>query len=240
LVRVASNFQPNNYLDVEGKDWATGYNLGATFQLSPSTRIGLAYRSKLTFDLKGSQSYAFPNASLVNQDITAKLTTPANFSMAVSQKLSDKWEMLGDVTWTGWDVVSTMYVDNQYSGAPLQKLPYNFQNTWRVGLGANYQATDAWKLRFGVAHDKSPVRTDADRTMTLPDSDRTWLSFGAKYSFTKAASMDFAYSHIFFAKASTARAVNTGYPGADVLRQTINGDFKASANILSLQYNHSF
>jgi long-chain fatty acid transport protein len=68
-------FAPNNYLDVEGDDWAVGYNLGAMFQVSPSTRIGLVYRSELKFDLEGEQEYAAPNALLVNQDIKATLKT---------------------------------------------------------------------------------------------------------------------------------------------------------------------
>ncbi len=231
----------NNYLDVKGEDWATGYNLGAMFQVSPVTRIGLAYRSRLDFELVGKQEYGTPVAGLlVNQDVKAKLTTPSNVSLAVSHKLSDKWEMLGDMTWTGWSVVNQLYVNNKDTGAPLVNLSYNFKDTWRVGLGANYQYSDTWKLRFGVAYDKSPVKSNQDRTMTLPDSDRTWLSFGAKYFLSKAASLDIGYTHILFADAQTNRAVNTGYPGVLTLRQTINGDIKTSVDILSVQYNHSF
>jgi long-chain fatty acid transport protein len=238
---VAGPFLANNFLDVKGEDWATGYNLGAMFQVSPNTRIGLAYRSRLDFELEGKQEYAFPIAGvLVNQNVKAKLTTPSNLSLAVSHKLSDKWEMLGDATWTNWSVVNQLYVNNKDTGASLQNLSYNFKDTWRIGLGANYQYNDKWKLRMGVAHDKSPVKSTQDRTMTLPDSDRTWLSVGAKYALSNAGSLDFGYSHIFFASAQTNRAVTTGFPGALTLRQTINGDVKTSADILSVQYNHSF
>ncbi len=219
------------------------------FQISPSTRIGLAYRSQLNFELEGDENYRMaasaipgvaPALTTADRDVKAKLKTPANFSLAVSQKLSDKWEMLGDITWTDWSVVKTLYVNDANTGAALQKLPYNFKDTWRVGLGANYQYNDAWKLRFGIAHDKAPVQHAADRTMTLPDSDRTWLSFGAKYLLSKNSSLDFGYTHIFFDKTKTERAVTTGYPGAETLRQTIRGNFKTSVDILSLQYNHAF
>jgi long-chain fatty acid transport protein len=225
---------------VEGDDWAVGYNLGAMFQVSPSTRIGLVYRSELKFDLEGEQEYAAPNALLVNQDIKATLKTPAYFSLAVSQKLSDQWELLGDVTWTDWSVVKTLEVESKATGRSLHRLPYNFEDTWRVGLGANYQYSDVWKFRFGVAYDQTPVRHSTDRTMTLPDSDRTWLSFGAKYNFSKVSSLDVGYSHVFFADATTNRAVTTGYPGPETTRQTIRGTFKTSADYLSVQYNHTF
>jgi long-chain fatty acid transport protein len=219
------------------------------FQLSPSTRVGVHYRSQLNFELEGNEEYKYTAAGIPGLlagvsgnsiDVKAKLKTPANFSLAVSQKLSDKWDMLGDVTWTDWSVVSTLFVNNKDTGNPLQKLPYNFKDTWRVGLGANYQYSEALKLRFGVAHDKSPVKHAVDRTMTLPDSDRTWLSFGAKYSLSKNSSVDLGYSHIFFADAKTARAVNTGYPSTETTRQTIRGKFDVSADILSMQYNHAF
>lgn len=248
LVMPAAGYQPNNFLEVKASDWAVGYNLAAMFQVTPSTRIGLAYRSELKFELEGHEAWAFtaPGAlggvvpALVDADVKGTLKTPANFSLAVSHKLDDKWQLLGDVTWTDWSVVNTLYVDHQQTGAPLQKLSYNFEDTWRIGLGANYQYNDAWKLRFGVAYDKAPVGSDADRTMTLPDSDRTWLSFGAKYALSKTSSLDFGYTHIFFDDASTARAVTTGYPGAETLRQTIRSDIKTVADIVSVQYNHTF
>ena len=245
LVMPAAGYLPNNYLKVTADDWAVGYNLGATFQLSPATRIGLAYRSELEFDLEGKEKWKFtaagfgPVAPLVNQKIKGELKTPANFSLAVSHKASDKLELLGDVTWTDWSVVSTLTVKSK-AGVPLQELPYNFEDTYRVGFGASYQYNEQVKTRFGVAYDKTPVQHAADRTMTLPDSDRIWLSFGVKYSLSKISSIDLGYSHIFFDDANTARQVKTGFPGVQTVRQTIRGDFDTTADILSMQYNHTF
>ncbi|KAB2915882.1 MAG: aromatic hydrocarbon degradation protein [Dechloromonas sp.] len=246
LVMALAGYPENNYLDVKGDDWAVGYNLGAMFQLTPTTRLGLAYRSRLEFELEGRQRWAVaspgfgPVAPLVNADVKAKLTTPANFSIALSQMVGQKWEILGDLTWTDWSVVDTLYVNNRQTGVPLQKLTYNFKDTWRVGLGANYQYSDSIKLRFGIAHDKTPVKSSADRTMTLPDADRTWLSLGAKFQLSKAASVDVGYTHIFFDTVKTNRAVTTGYPGVETLRQTIRGEFKTSVDILSAQLNYNF
>lgn len=230
---------PNNFVDLKGDDWAVGYNLGAMFQLSPNTRLGLTYRSTIKFELEGSYDVSTPvlAAGFVDQDIKATLETPDSFSMAVSQKLNDRWEILGDITWTGWSSIDDLVVKNKVTGATVTALSYNFKDTWRIGLGANYQYNNAWKFRFGIAYDKSPVKSDADRTMTLPDSDRTWLSFGAKYTLSPASSLDFGYSHIFFKDASTARAVSSTTLG---LLQTIRGSWDNSADLLSLQYNHKF
>lgn len=240
LVFPAAGYHADNFLEVKADDWAVGYNLGATFQLSPATRIGLSYRSEIEFDLEGKEKYAYPSPALVNVKIKGQLKTPENFSLAVSHKWNDKLELLADVTWTNWSVVDTLIVKNKATSAPLQQLPYHFDDTYRIGLGASYQYNEQVKTRFGVAYDKTPVQNNEDRTMTLPDSDRTWLAFGVKYSLSKISSLDVGYAHIFFANANTARKVYTGFPGTQVGRQTIRGSFDTTADILSAQYNHTF
>ena len=229
-----------NQLDLEGDDWAFGYNLGAMFQVTPSTRIGLSYRSELEFNLQGDQRTTvtgFTSPLLDNVEITAVLKTPANASLALSQKVGDRLEVLADFTWTNWSVINSIQLKNKATGANLSSLSYNFQDTWRIGLGGNYQLNDSWKLKFGVAFDKSPVKSAADRTMTLPDSDRTWLSIGARYQLSKAASIDMGYTHIFFASADTARAVE--FPTGNTA-QVIRGDFKTSVDSLGMQLNYNF
>ncbi|MCK6407324.1 MAG: outer membrane protein transport protein [Rhodocyclaceae bacterium] len=241
------------YLDIDGDAWGFGANIGAMFQLSPSTRIGLSYRSEIDFDiegdlkpngLSGAAAVLFPRQKVVADGYT----TPGTFSMAVSQKLSDRWELLGDLTRTNWSSIDKLILRSE-NGVPaagiaadgrLTALDYSFRNTWRVGLGANYQYNEAWKFRFGVAYDQSPVAKKEDRTMTLPDSDRIWLSFGTKYNLSKAASLDVAYSHIFFRDAKTSRAV-TSPPANTTVLQTINGEWNNNrADLLSVQYNHTF
>lgn len=221
---------------IKGDDGAWGYNFGAMFQVSPSTRIGMAYRSKMKFKLEGTQTV---DALRVNMDVRAELETPDNFSLAVNQRLSDRWEMMGDLTWTGWSSVNALKPVSAVTGAPTTApLRYNMEDAWRVGLGAKYQLNDQWNLRFGVAYDQTPVPNAASRTMTVPDSDRTWLSFGARWNLSKRSSLDIGYAHIFFKNTDTARAVMNTTETATL--QTVRGNFKTQADLLSVQYNHTF
>jgi long-chain fatty acid transport protein len=212
------------------------------FQLTPNTRAGLTYRSETRFDLEGKQKVSGTGATLtalgvVNQDVKASIDMPASTSLAISHQM-DRWQFLGDYTWTGWSSVDTVKLKNKQSGRLINSLPFNFQDTYRVGFGVNYQYNDTVKTRFGLAYDKAPVKSASDRTMTLPDSDRTWLSFGVKYSLSKISSLDIGYSHIFFDDARTAKAVNSA---GGVLLQRINGKWdNNSADLLSASYNHTF
>jgi long-chain fatty acid transport protein len=230
----------DNYVDIKGDAWATGYNLGTMFTLSPSTRLALTYRSQLKFELAGKYDVKTPvagGAVFGDQNVKGILKTPDSSSLALSQYLGDKLELLADVTWTGWSVINNIDLNSQATGARVARLSYNFKDTWRYGIGANYAMNDAWKLRFGVAYDESPVKSAADRTMTLPDSDRTWLSLGARYALSKESSVDVGYTHLFFKNASTARVVSSTTLGT---LQTIRGRFETSADLFSLQYNQKF
>jgi long-chain fatty acid transport protein len=229
-----------NRQDFKTDSWGVGANIGAMFQLSPSTRVGLAYRSGMSFDMEGKQqlySAVAGSATLKNSKVTIDgYDTPGSLSLAVSQKLSDKWELLGDLTWTDWSVWNNLTLKQASSGTNIAVSTYAFEDSLRVGLGANYKYSDALKLRFGVAFDEGAATKAANRQMTLPDADRTWLSFGGKYTLSKVSSIDFGYAHVFVKDSNTARQVTS----SGLLLQTINGKFEQSADYLSAQYNHTF
>lgn len=225
----------NNDVTVKGDDHAFGYNAGLLFRPQPGTRLGLTYRSELRFRLEGTLDSTL--TPTIDNHVRARLTTPAQVSFALAQELSDRLELLGDLSWTGWSSVNTLDVIDRSSGALLNSLSYRFRDTWRVGIGMNYRYNDAWKWRAGVAWDQTPVRSATDRTMTLPDSSRTWLAFGARYAVDKDNSIDIGYAHVFFAGAPTERAVKSAL-GTTV--QTVSGTFDARADLLSLQWNYHF
>ena len=122
-------------------------------------------------------------------------------------------------------------------GQTLTSVALHFKNSWRVGLGANYQLTPQWKLRGGVAFDKSPVQ-DAFRTPRLPDEDRTWLAAGAQWAFAPNVTLDFGLAYIFVKDASS-NLVNQE-TATCVPRGSLVGTYEANVWILSAQMRWSF
>lgn len=213
----------------EGNAWA--YNLGTLLQLRPDTRLGITFRSQARFDLEGTGDVQAGSKT----PIKAQLNLPSSYSFALSHKLDDRIELLADAGRTNWSSIQSLVVYNKNNSAYVTALGYRFKDTWRYGFGANYTLNDEWKLRAGVALDKTPVQEEADRTMTLPDSDRKWLSVGARWSLSKTSSVDFGYSHIFFSNAPTARPARTATG-----TQIVLGEFKSSVDLYSVQYNINF
>ena len=138
------------------------------FTLSPSTKVGLSYRSTIQYHTSGKIKASGPSPAINaggSSDAEADIEMPDTFIMSVTQKLSDKWEMLGDVSWTGWSSIPKVDIYRSSNtgagtgnGTIAQVLESDFQDTWRVALGANYQYNDAWKLKFGLAYDQTPVK----------------------------------------------------------------------------------
>ena len=219
-----------------GNDYALGFNLGALFQLGAATRVGVAYRSSADYNLSGNQVVTTPSGLVpgANFAIKAALTLPASASLSAVHELNDRWTLLGDVSFMQWSEIQQLQVKNAATSATSSTLALKLDDTVRVSLGATYRLTDAWKLRAGVAWDPSPVK-DGTRTANLPDADRTWLTFGARWQVCKAGAVDLGYAHIFFQDSTIAHSLGTA-----AATGVIRGSYQTAVDVLSFQYSHAF
>ncbi|MGZ5091510.1 MAG: OmpP1/FadL family transporter [Burkholderiales bacterium] len=230
---------------VEGDDWAWGYNFGAMFDVSPGTRLGVAYRSSTSYKISGTVAFsnrpALLAGGLPDGAVTADLTLPAIASVNLFHKINPQWELLADLSWTEWSRLKTLNIVRS-TGALLATTPLNWRDTWRVGVGANYNINNAWTLRVGTAYDQSPV-PDADRTPRIPDQDRVWLAIGAQYRLSKQAAIDFGYAHLFVKDGSVNlcnAAQAAANPAACAGKNNLVGNFQNDVNILSAQLRYTF
>lgn len=225
----------------KGKDWGFGYNLGAIYQITPDTRLGLAYRSKVEQHLKGDARSPFTAlngvpGSTLNTDITADLTLPETLSLSSFSRLDDHWDLLADITWTRWSQFQTLSIlrDNG-SNTLIGSTQEHWNNTLRYSVGLNYRYSDSIKLRTGVAYDQEAIDNDR-RTSRIPGNDRLWLSFGASWQYSPQTRLDAGYAHLFIKEASIYDDQRTPVPSKGL----IDGKYDGSADILSLQFTHQF
>ncbi len=230
---------------VEGDDDAWGFNLGAMFTLSPQTRIGIAYRSAISYNIGGSVVFsnrpALLAAGIPDGAVTADVKLPAFAAWSLFHQLSPRWDILADISWTDWSTIKTLNVVRS-SGALLATTPLNWSDTWRFAIGANYRYSDAWTWRFGAAYDQSPV-PDADRTPRVPDQDRAWVAVGAQFKPSKQAAIDFGYAHLFIKDASSTLCNAAGAaanPAACAGKNSLIGNYESDVNILSVQFRYTF
>jgi long-chain fatty acid transport protein len=240
---------------VDGDSWGWGWNLGAMINFSPATRLGVHYRSRIKQDLKGDVDFkgapvfgaglgalgAGLNANFANGNIKGEIELPDTASVALSHQFNDRLQVLADYTWTGWSSIQDLSIYRS-NGTGLASTPLNFKDSWRMGVGVNYQLNGQWKLRGGIAYDNTPVK-DEFRTPRLPDSDRTWFGIGAQYAMSKQWVFDFGYVYII------AKDVSSNLPNLDPAppagfraspKGNLVGTYEANVNILSAQVRYTF
>lgn len=210
---------------LDGKDAGSlGWNAGLMYRLDEASRLGLAYRSEIKHELTGDLSIPIP----MTVDAKAEVTLPATLSISYFRHLSKTWDVLADVTWTGWssfDKLSTVSV------LVTDTIPENWNDTWRYSLGANMHTSDTLTWRLGLAYDQTPVPDVTHRTPRIPDEDRIWLAFGAQYRLSEGASIDAGYAHLFVRDAQINHTEGS---------LTLTGKYENTVDILSVQYRHRF
>jgi len=125
---------------------------------------------------------------------------------------------------------------------PIKTTPLNFDDSWRAGLGVEYQVHPSWLLRAGVAYDITPVK-DEYRTPRLPDEDRTWLALGVRYQPEQTAAwwVDVGYSYIWVddANSELAECIATSN-GKCAATATLNGKYESDINLFAAQVSFRF
>lgn len=213
---------------LKADDTAWGWNIGALFNLSEATKLGLSYRSKVKQKLDGSLTVT----GVTKFGASADVELPDTAIVSLTHKLNDQWELLGDISWTGWSSIPKVEIMNKRTKTVAQTLDTKFDDTWRVALGANYQLNPAVKLKFGVAYDQTPVPDKEHRLVSLPDNDRIWLSFGTQWKPNKESTLDLGVSYLYVK--NTKIDNNGGATGR------IRGEFDSNVWIIGGQYSMAF
>jgi long-chain fatty acid transport protein len=225
-------------LGLEGESW--GWNVGALFTVSPETKVGVSYRSKVSYDLTGKIAVTGSNAtvnSTYSSDAKASLTMPDTFILSATHQLNNKWQLLGDISWTGWSSIPKIDVirtSGASSGQIAQTLDTEFRDTWRVAVGANYQYSSDVKLKYGIAYDQTPVQSASTRLVSLPDNNRIWFSTGAQWTLNKGSVLDLGVTYLYVKDSK----INNNQTALG--RGTVTGYYTASAVILGVQYSYAF
>jgi len=221
-------------LNIDGNGWGYGFTAGVTVTPTPTTTIGLGYRSAINQKLNGSLNITGLLSASSNGNVSTTVNLPDVVTLGIRQRVTPQWTLLGTVEWTNWSRIGTSVLTS--NGAPVivgplaVTLPFQYQDGWFFSAGAEYQWTDQLMVRGGVGFERSPV-TDQVRMPLVPDNDRTWLSAGATYQYTKKLSFDLAYSHIFVK--STSINIDASNPWFGV-GGGYTGDISSHVDIISV------
>ena len=226
------------YTELSGSGWAYGFTAGVTLTPTPTTTIGIGYRSALNQKINGTliQTGAVALPGTTNGSASTTIDLPDVVSVGLRQRLGAQWTLLGTFEWSNWSRIGTSNVVQGNGaaatvGGTAVTIPFQYSDGYFYSLGAEYQWNDKVALRAGAGYEKSPI-TDGVRIPALPDNDRTWVSIGASYKYSNKISFDAAYSHLFVKNTPINISAASGNPSFDGI--TYNGTIDAHIDIVSI------
>lgn len=220
-------------LNVDKADgFAVGFNLGTVYELDENNRFGFAYHYSPEFEAEDDKG----------QKITLPLPDIAEFSGY--HKIEDtKFAVHYSVQYIGWKAFDQIDFRNlDAASSPIGTLSgngsydkkYEWQDGWHYAIGGTYYLNNDWTLRAGYMYDTSAQ--DSLTSISVPDSDRQWLSTGFTYHISSKSNIDFGFTYLMGDDTKVEESISAnGFTATSVTATT-----KADAVLVGLQYSRSF
>ena len=223
-------------VNLQGDDTGFGLNVGLMYQLDDNSRFGFNYRSETDITFDGDFSNELPVGGTGGAKLpgAVDLTLPAIAEFSGSHQLDDKLGLHYSVLWTGWssfeslEAQVTLPTGDKFVAFEKQE---QFDDSFRYSVGADYQYNGDLLLRAGVAFDESPV-SQTHLSISIPDTDRFWFSFGGNYTIDQNSNVDLGVSII--------RGKTQTFTEADDSGSQWGFESKGHAVLLGAQYNYKF
>ncbi|WP_337921567.1 outer membrane protein transport protein [Vibrio cholerae] len=219
---------------MEGEDNSWGWQVGSAWQINQNHRVGFAYKSEVVMDFEGHAegvSYGSYKPGMMS------VTLPATAELASFHQLNDQWAIHASINWTDWSSFKELTAVFPEKSDLIKS--ENWEDNYRFALGTTYQYDAKLALRAGVAYDTSAV-DDKNRTATIPETDRTWVSVGGSYVVTPQLTLDAGFTYIF-AKDAT---INEPRDASDLPAAAIGGAFTGNVSgnvwLIGVQANYRF
>ena len=173
----------------EADDWAVAGTIGILLEPRQGTRIGIMYRSPVNLNLSGD----LENPTPLRPGIDIEFDLAQGVNVSVFHQLTSKVALLADAGWADWSEFSS----TTFSVGPgAVELDRDWDDTWRIGVGVQYQVLEALMLRGGFSYDSSPV-SDSKRLPDLPVGEQYRFSFGIQNSLSDTLTASFSYTLIW-------------------------------------------
>jgi len=186
-------------MEYSDTDFAVQGNFGIMLEPSPRTRIGLRYLTETDLDFKDDPDFSRmgPLTGAITDQVKKLdlgMTMPQSIMLGVFHDLNEKWAILGSVGWDDWSEFG--HVDVSVDDSPEVTDELKFDDTWHVGVGAQYKYTQKWTINTGFSYDTG-LSGKKHRSLAIPLGDMYRLGIGTEYKkrndLTIGGAMDFLW-----------------------------------------------
>ena len=214
-------------MDLDG--WsANSWSLGALYEFNEDTRVGFSYRYNNAHTVKGQHNVRY-GGTTTRYHGRSKMTLPASATLSVYHKLNEKYALTATTRWAKWDKFDDFVMSSEKVYSSSHE---GWKNVVTYSVGMDYYHNDSWTFRGGLSYDRSPIGSNRNRTVRIPDSDRFWVTAGLSYK-TQKFQYDLGYAHLFMRSAHSYNFDKSSGSRANV-------KFHNYSNMLGLQVQYKF
>ena len=171
----------------DAEDWGVGANIGILLEPWQGGRVGVTYVTEVTYELEGS----LENPTTMTPSFGLDLTFPHSIEVSLYQEITPEVALLLDVGWSDWS--SFAFIPIQIGDRVKETADLNWHDTWRIGVGGQWQVNDDLRVRAGWSYDSSSV--DAEDVLAfLPAGAVNRISAGAEYRFNERITAHISYT----------------------------------------------
>jgi long-chain fatty acid transport protein len=185
-------------------DWRAAGRIGILFHPSDDFAISVYYNSKTDFELKGH----FDGPVGLTPDLDVNLPLAQFVDVSAYWQATDRLALLATFNWEDWSVADDLQLT---LGGLTTSAATGFQDTYKFGIGANYQAAEDWLIQTGVMYDTSALQ-NKNRITALPVDDQIRVALGAQHDWSDSLTLGLSLVYI-----------NLGQ--AEIRQPTVRGDY---------------
>ncbi|MGF1680063.1 outer membrane protein transport protein [Photobacterium minamisatsumaniensis] len=218
------NDEKFNALDVDASGFAVGGNVGVVYEVNENHRFGLSYRYSPTVTAKGDVDTIAGNTDKMDMPL------PDMAEFSGYHRLADKFAAHYSVQWVQWSAFDSLQI------AGIEK-EYAWKDAGHISVGGTYYLNNDWTLRAGYMYDVAA--TDEVKSISIPDSDRQWLSAGFTYHIDSRSNIDFGATYLVGKDTQVDEFMGIEI-GDTQIGTSVSATTRADAILVGLQYSRTF
>ena len=161
---------PDGKVELETDGFGVGFNIGALFELSPTTRFGITYRSETEPEISGTPEFqnigpvltaGLRFAGVLGAEVNVDSKTPQNFQMGLYHELTPKVSLTADGMWIDFSEFGTEQVS---VGNISTTISSKYKDMWGGSIGGKYRFSEDLAAAVGAVYLSEGVN-DEDRTL---------------------------------------------------------------------------
>lgn len=222
---------------LDGSGFGFGAHVGLTWCIDDAQRLSFVYQTARTVKYEGDLDIENLPPGLVpltpRSDMETEIDFPSVAAAAYGVRVREGLQVELQVEWIEHSRFESLDIDAA-NNTPLllaaygtTSLPQNWEDTWTVSVGCDWDATDEWVLRGGVLYLPTPV-PESTMMPQFPESDKVVLGLGAGYR-KDGSGLDLSYAYVIAEDRTVAHPMNP-----------VPGTYEFEQHILSVSYSAAF